>query len=97
MTAVVYAVGVHRFQVTAADDGHGMFQAEARRIEGEGATGRVVFPNGAAFIAKGPTPWEACFRLVTALETYVGARADKVGTFDGPLVDADAIWALPGA
>jgi hypothetical protein len=95
MKSTVYELGKERFCVRVDDNQQGMFEAEVYRIGPENIMSQVVFPNGTQFTARGPSAWEAGFRVVQALETYVGARADQLRNYEVSTLAAVGAWALP--
>lgn len=73
-----------------------VFTAACYRVAPGSRLERVLAPDGQPLEAHAPTAWQAIHRLVTALETYLGARGEEVRDFGDDGHHVEGTYVLPG-
>ena len=91
----VYKFGDLVFLVVAHAAPAGGFRSEAYRL-GDGQFELVIQRDDTPIGAAAPAAWQAAFRMVSTLETYLGRRGEEVRGFDINPYPYRGTWRLPG-
>jgi len=95
---VVYRIAGALFVVrVGAEDGWPKrFSALCYRVAEDGFLALVEGPDGQALQAQAQSAWQATHRIVTALETYVGSRAEELRNAAVHTSGVQGAWRLSG-